>query len=209
MDKEQKEEYQKVIHILANEVGYMKRNKDVYCKLRHLVKFKGEIIMGLNWLLNWIVDTYTTDIAMNIRRLVDIHPDKRCKSLYKFLIELQKSEQTIINAIELQQDIDQLNGKKNPILKKILDFTNKNCAHCDVSSQPPIGVMQSRYSDVSFDEEVFPEAEKIENLCIKYYKLINGKDPNFMDMEYIEHSEMMISEIDNTFRRICKEKLSK
>jgi hypothetical protein len=208
MDEEQKERYQKILNNIEIDVGYMKRNMAVFKKLRQLVKFEGEIIQGLNWLLNWIVDTYTTDIAMSIRRLVDVHPDPHCNSLYKFLTELKESTQKILDKKELQQDIDQLNGEKNPTLKKILRFTLQDRAHSDNRSKPPEGMMRSRHTDISFDEEAFPEAERIENLFIKYYLLINGKKPKFTDKSYIEHTEMMINEIDNTFRRICKEKLS-
>ena len=196
------------LNILENEVGYMKRNMAVFKKLRQLVKSQ-EILQGTNWLLNWIVDTYTTDITMSIRRLVDKHPDPHCNSLYKFLKELETCTSIKINPSELQQDIDQLNGEKNPTLKKLLRFTLRGRAHSDERSIPPDGMIQSRYSDISFDEEAFPEAERIEKLYIKYHRLISGREPNFMEERYVKHTKNMIEDIENTFRRVCKEELRK
>jgi hypothetical protein len=179
----------------------------VFKKVRQLVKFEGQIVLGTNWLLTWIVDTYSTDIAMSIRRLVDVHRDPHCHSLYKFLKELMACTSSNIDASELQQDIDTIDRRKNPTLKKILTFTLQNKAHSDEQSILPNGMLQSRYTGISFDEDVFPMAEKIENLFLKYYMLITGKEPNFLETSYIRHTKYRIEEIENTFRRICEEKL--
>lgn len=209
MDVEQKARYSRIMNNLKDEVGYMKRNMAVFIKLRRLVKFKAEKIWGSNWLLNWIVDTYSTDVSMSIRRLVDVHPAPHCNSLYKFLRELKNCAAMNIDANELQHDIDKLNGEKNQVLKKILDFTLRNRAHCDERSRSNDGRESSRYTNISFDEEVFPEAQKIEDLFVKYYKLIEGKESMFMEKDYVEHAKSMIENIDDTFRRIYEEKIIK
>lgn len=204
----EREHYSSILKILEVGVVYMKRNIVIFRKVRELVKFEKDIISGLNHLLTWVVDIYTTDLSMNIRRLVDVNPRPYCRSLYKFLIDLKNCASVEVDEEEIQQDINTLDGERNTTLKRIVNFTLQDRAHSDERSRVSDNQIRSRFTDIRFDEDVFPEAQNIENLFVKYYMLIEGRNPRFMEQEYANDMRFILENVEETFKRIYREKLS-
>jgi hypothetical protein len=135
------------------------------------------VIIHEFWLKRWVHQVYQVDAAIALRRLVS---SRKCdyslkRLLEEMYVELKKRPAEIpnVNLIEIAQDLAKINRQKNPDLNKILKLTDKDYAHhCED---------QSDISDKILTEDFFAVSEDIINIFVKYYIILNKKNPHLLN----------------------------